>query len=129
MDIDGGMSQIITQAVEHEKFRLANLNWGWTDDAIGVILLRAIFTNLVPYTTDQAVIQRYLTTSNERQAASAIWTNGLLSVPASALLFLVGTSLFVFYCIFPIDSRRSRRPTKYFRGLSPRKCPLGSPGW
>ena len=52
---------------------------------------------LVPYTTDQTVIQRYLTTPDEKQAARAVWTNAAMVIPATFLFFTVGTALFVFY--------------------------------
>ena len=42
-------------------------------------------------------MQRYLTTPTEKEAAKAIWTNALLSVPVSLLFFGVGTALFVYY--------------------------------
>jgi Na+/proline symporter len=42
-------------------------------------------------------VQRYLTTIDQRQAARAIWTNAVLSIPSGLLFFCVGTGLFVFY--------------------------------
>jgi Na+/proline symporter len=58
-------------------------------------------TSLVSYTTDQSVIQRYLTTSSEKQAAKALWTNALIT-PISGLIFYgLGTSLFLFYQSHP----------------------------
>ena len=50
-----------------------------------------------PYTTDQAVIQRYLTTKDEKAAARSIWTNGLISIPGSFLFFVAGTCLYAFF--------------------------------
>jgi len=97
-NLDGGFSQLVSAGIENGKFNPAHLNWDWTSDALIVVILGAIFTNsLVPYTTDQAVIQRYLTTPDERQAARAIWLNGFLAIFAGVLFLLVGTGLFVFY--------------------------------
>ena len=50
-----------------------------------------------PYTTDQSVVQRYLTTKDESSAARGIWLNGLLAIPVGALFMLLGTCLFVFF--------------------------------
>ena len=75
---------VIDVATDQDKLRLARLSWDWTGPALGVILLGAVFNNLVPYSSDQAVVQRYLTTRDEkRRAARAVWTGALLSVPAS----------------------------------------------
>ena len=52
-----------------------------------VILLGSMFQNLVQYGSDQAVVQRYMTTETEGKAARAIWTNGFMSVGASILFF------------------------------------------
>jgi SSS family solute:Na+ symporter len=101
-NLDGGFNQFVSVAIENNKFNIANLNWDWTSDALIVVILGAVFTNsLVPYTTDQAVIQRYLTTPNEKQAARAIWLNGFLAIFAGILFLLVGTGLFVFYKTYP----------------------------
>jgi Na+/proline symporter len=59
------------------------------------------FNNLVPYTADQAVVQRYLTPSDERRAASAVWMGTFLALPASIVFFGLGTALFAFYRAHP----------------------------
>jgi len=99
--IDGGMGAVMDTAAAHDKLRLADMSWDWTGPAIGVILLGALFNNLVPYTSDQAVVQRYLTTRDEKRAASAVWAGAILSFPASILFFAVGTVLFAFYQAHP----------------------------
>jgi len=43
------------------------------------------------------VVQRYLTTPDEKSAAKAIWTNAIMVIPGSALIFMVGTGLFVYF--------------------------------
>jgi Na+/proline symporter len=106
LSLEGGLSEMFQLAAEHDKLRVARLSWSWTGDALWVVVLGALFSNsLVPYTTDQAVIQRYLTTPTERQAARAIWLNVLVGVPASLLFFLLGTALFAFYHAHPAALR------------------------
>jgi SSS family solute:Na+ symporter len=99
--VDGGLAEILTLASNQHKLRMVDLSWDWTGPAIGVILLGAVFNNLVPYTTDQAVVQRYLTTRDERRAARAVWIGAWLSVPASLVFFFMGTALFAFYTSHP----------------------------
>ena len=74
-------------------------NWTWdvTVEAVWIVIIGNVFANLIPYTTDQTVIQRYLTTPSQKEAARAIWTNAALTLPASLLFFGLGTALFVFY--------------------------------
>jgi SSS family transporter len=100
--LDGGMGELISVGRVKDKFDLAYLSWDWTSEALIVVILGAIFTNsIIPYTTDQAVIQRYLTTPDERQAAKAIWFNGIMAIPIGLLFLLVGTGLYVFYSSNP----------------------------
>jgi len=80
-----------------DKFHALNLTWDYTTTAVWVVLLGNLFTNLVPYSADQTVIQRYLTTPTEKQAANAIWTNAALTVPAALIFFFLGTALYAFY--------------------------------
>lgn len=102
--VDGGPAQAMAMAAAEHKLTLAHFSWSVSGDDFWVILLGAMFANgLVPYTTDQAVIQRYLTTSDERQAARAIWANALISVPATVLFFAMGTAIWCFYRSRPPD--------------------------
>lgn len=95
---DGGMTDLWTVGQAHGKF-FSNLSWspGVTMATGWVILLGQLFTNLISYTSNQEVVQRYLTTSDERQAARAIWFNALVSIPSGLIFFALGTALFVFY--------------------------------
>lgn len=95
--LPGGLGEVIQVGGEFGKTAVVQLEGGLVAESIFVIVLAGIFGNLVQYTTDQAVIQRYLTTPTEREAKKAIWLNGILSVPASLLFFFLGTALFAFY--------------------------------
>ena len=95
--IPDGWSGFLTEAQAGHKLHLANLGFDWTQPVLFVVVLGAIFNNIMPYTSDQAVIQRYLTTPDERSAKFALWTSGLLAIPASMLFFGLGTLLWVYY--------------------------------
>ena len=53
---------------------MINTDWKFVNgiDSIWVIILGGIFAQILSYGTDQAVVQRYLTTSTEKEAAKAI---------------------------------------------------------
>ena len=100
--LDGGLSTMISIGTEKGKFAMPAFEWSWSGDALFVLLLGGIFSNaLVPYTSDQAVVQRYLTTSSEKEAQKAVWTNACLAVPASLIFSVMGIALFVFYKVNP----------------------------
>lgn len=93
-----GMMDIADQA---DKLNVLDFRFGLTDATFWVLLLGGLGANLISYGTDQAVIQRYLTTRNERAAAQSIWTNAVLTIPASLIFFGIGTALFAFYKTHP----------------------------
>ncbi len=96
---EGSTREVLLTAWEGEKFRMANFHWDATSAnlALWVVILGGFGQQFASYTSDQAVVQRYMTTSDERRAGRAIWTNALLSVPGSLLFFGMGAGLYVFY--------------------------------
>lgn len=102
MHIPGGAAKIWEVATTDDKL-FGPLQWT-TDLTIGtawVILIGNLFSNLIPYTATQDVVQRYVSTKDEKQAARSIWTNALMVVPSTALFFAVGTALYAFYRLNP----------------------------
>jgi SSS family transporter len=100
--IDGGFSTFFSIGFADAKFTLAYLDPPWAIDvpSLLVVFLAGV-GSIIPYTSDQTVIQKYLTTKDEKAAGRSIWTNGLITVPASFLFFGLGTALYVFYKTHP----------------------------
>ncbi len=95
--VEGGWSGLISTAAAHDKFHMVNWTGDYTSTALWVIVVGWTLSNLIPYTADQAVVQRYLTTKDEKEAARSLWTNAALTIPAGFIFFGLGTALFVFY--------------------------------
>ena len=95
--IEVGVGELMSMAWNQGKFDI--LNWGgdYTTTAVWVVLFGSMAGTLVTYTSDQTVIQRYLTTPTEKQAAKALWTNGLITLPAGLIFYGLGTAIFLFY--------------------------------
>lgn len=94
---DGGLAAIVSAGADYDKFHMFNWTWDWTTTAVWVVIVGNFFLNLVPYTSDQAVVQRYFTTKDEKAAAKSIWTNAALLLPSTLTLFMLGTGLWAFY--------------------------------
>lgn len=87
-------------ATDSGKFHLVNADFGstsFTTMAIWVVIIGGFGQNIASYTADQAVVQRYMTTSNEKLAAKSIWLNGFMAIPAAAVFFGMGTAFWMFY--------------------------------
>jgi len=94
---DGGLSGLVEDATASGKLEFADPSWDLTRSSLFVIVLGAIFSNLIPYASDQSVVQRYLTVRDEREAKRAIIGGAILAVPASIIFFGLGTALWGFY--------------------------------
>ena len=103
MSTEGGISGCIEIALENDKLQLFNLNNTWSQATWWVIILGGLANNLISYTSDQTVIQRYLTTSNEKSAGRGILVNGVMSVFVSVAFYMIGTGLYTFYKTHPAE--------------------------
>ena len=77
---------------------------------------------------DQTVIQRYLTTRDQKDAARGIWTNAVLTVPASIIFFGVGTALWAFYRTNPQMLNPTSRIDDVFPWFIAQQLPPGVVG-
>ena len=96
-----GPGQIMTTALENDKFSLGSFGSSLTESTFWVVLIYGIFINLQNYGIDQNYVQRYMASRSDAEAKrSALW-GGLLYVPVSLLFFLIGTALFSYYTALP----------------------------
>lgn len=126
--VPGGISQIISMGVAEGKFQAANLTWDATTTALWVVILGNFFKFVIPYSSDQTCIQRYLTTPDEKQAARAIWINAAMSVPGWSLFFAVGTALWAFYKVHPELLNPVAQTDEIFPWFMAQQLPMGIAG-
>lgn len=94
---DGGLTKIINIAIEHDKMAIFDFSFDLTSATFWVVVFGGLANNLITYTSDQAVIQRYMTTSSEKAASKSIMLNGVLSVVVSLVFYFIGTAMFGYY--------------------------------
>lgn len=95
--LDGGFIQLFSEASEGHKLVLADLGNSIAEPVLWVMIVGGFFGQLVTYSSDQVVVQRYLTTATEQKARKSIYTNALLTIPASIIFFGVGSALWVYF--------------------------------
>ncbi|MEO5995489.1 MAG: sodium/solute symporter [Chitinophagaceae bacterium] len=125
---NGGFSGLIREAYDNDKFRVANLGWSMSQPVLWVVAVGAFLTNLVTYTSDQVVVQRYLTTATEKEARRSIYTNALMVIPATLIFFGVGTALWVFFRHHPGDLNPHGRTDDVFPWFISQELPTGLSG-
>ncbi|MCT4591409.1 MAG: cyclically-permuted mutarotase family protein [Carboxylicivirga sp.] len=99
--LDGGWNQLMEISIENSKFTFYEGALDFSKPTIWVVTLGGIANNLISYSSDQTVIQRYLTTKDEKSAGKSIVMNGFLSIAVSFLFYFIGTALFAYYKQMP----------------------------
>lgn len=106
LGVDGGPVEVFKTAADAGKFSWGELGAGveggrlWFDASaatILVVLLYGLFVNLQNFGIDQNYIQRYIASSSDQEARKSLWLGAILYIPVSAVFFLIGTTLFVYY--------------------------------
>jgi SSS family transporter len=126
--LNGGFGQLFTEAMNHDKFRLAITDWTITEPVLWVVFVGGFLSQLVTYSSDQVVVQRYLTTSTEKEAKKSIYTNAILVIPASLIFFSVGTALWVYYRHHPAALNPHGRTDDVFPWYISNQLPSGLAG-
>ncbi|WP_409994773.1 sodium:solute symporter family transporter [Blastopirellula marina] len=128
--VDGGVSGFLSTAAADNKFNMANLHWDATatQTALWVVIVGSIAQNISSYTADQAVVQRYMTTPTQTLAARSIWTNAVLSIPATILFFGIGAGLHAFYQSHPEKLDPTITTDQIFPLFIAREIPVGLAG-
>jgi SSS family transporter len=127
--IEGGMGKLIEISMENQKFTMFDLSFSWKSATLWVILLGGLANNLISYSADQTVIQRYMTTKDEPSAAKGIMMNGILSVIVSVLFYFIGTALYAYYKTQPGELNFAMQNTDaIFPHFIMSKMPVGVAG-
>lgn len=97
--INGGISEIFNTLL-NEKFISKNeliFDFNILNNSIFIIAVGAGINTLSSYISSQDVVQRFTTTTDITKLKKMTYGNGILSIGTATILYLIGTSLFVFY--------------------------------
>lgn len=98
---EGGFAGAWQIAVADDKMRLFEWSMDYRTVTFWVAIIGGLANNLISYTSDQTVIQRYMTTKDEKAAGRSILMNGVMSVFVSIAFYVIGTGLYTFYQTHP----------------------------
>lgn len=91
------METIRTTISDFDKTNIFDFTWSFSEPTFWVVIIGGLATNLISYGSDQTVIQRYLTTTDEQSAAKSIRIGAWMALPSTLIFFTLGTLLFVYY--------------------------------
>ena len=97
LDSSSSPAAIFELAQERNKFNIADLSLDFTKSTFWVVVFGGLASAMVTQGTDQTIVQRYLTARNLRDSRKTLYTNAVLTLPATLIFFGIGTLLFNFY--------------------------------
>lgn len=95
--IDGGVSGLLQVGVNDLKFRCIDPAFSLHTPNIYVIMTASFFLYIIPFASDQTIVQRYFVGHDDRDAGRGLWVNAWMVLPGTITLFLLGTVFYVFY--------------------------------
>lgn len=112
--LPGGIGQVIEVAGDAGKFSFAEfrdgkpqpVSWELTlHSKTAMMMLVLGLTNwLYEYSCVQYTVQRYAASRSTHEARVAMWVAAVCSIPIWLFFMLLGTSLYVFYQVFPTQA-------------------------
>ena len=98
--IHGGWGTVWDTLTTGHKFMLENEVWFSPDivsSSVFIIFIGGGLGTFASYISSQDIVQRFTTTTDMKQLNKMTLGNGVVSIFAATIFFLVGTALFVFY--------------------------------
>ena len=125
---DGGFSGFLAKGLEAQKFTVFDWTLDFTKPCFWVVFIGGVVANLASYTSDQCVVQRYMTTPDEKGAARSILFNGVLSFINCFVFFAMGVALWTFYQSHAAALPAGTKPDAVLPIFIARELPTGLSG-
>ena len=81
----------------YDKLTVFDFSFDWQSSTFWVVLIGGFSLNLIQYGADQTVVQRYLTTKDQKTAEDSLRLGAWLTVPSTIIFFSIGTLLYLYY--------------------------------
>jgi len=94
--VPDGFSGLVSEARTEGKFNAFSFDWNFTQPTVWVFCSLAVTTVFLQL-SDQTLMQRALSATDEKSARNSVMLAGVLNLPIALMLFFTGTALFVYY--------------------------------
>jgi solute:Na+ symporter, SSS family len=110
-ELPGGLGQIFDVATANGKLAFAELDNGtlrpvsWDislySKTASMMLIIGLISWLTEYSSNQNTVQRFCAAKSDQEARKAMFICAIVSLPTWAFFMFLGTSLYVFFQVFP----------------------------
>lgn len=80
-----------------DKLKLFDFRFDFTTPTFWVVIIGGLSMHLFTYGADQTTVQRYLTTTNQKESIRSLKLGAWLTVPSTIVFFSIGTLMFLFF--------------------------------
>lgn len=94
---EGGLGGVFSIASAHDKLNAFDFTPVVSRPTFWVVMIGGTVANLATYTSDQRVIQRYLTVKDVPAAAKSMWMQIGAGCVSSTLCFFIGLGIWTYY--------------------------------
>lgn len=95
--LDGGITEFLAVSMPEDKMKLFDWSWDLTEATVWGFIFLVVFDVVLTFPKDQVLMQRVLSTRNDRDAGRSIWTFAAIMLPGGFMFYMIGTALYVFY--------------------------------
>ena len=125
----GNVAEIWRLCADTGHTRLVNLDFSpFVQTTLWWLVLGQGLNTLGAYSTDQVLVQRYLSTKSRRDMVKAIALNGALCIPQVICLFCVGLGLTAYYLLDPALAATLAKPDQVLANFIVNVLPVGVAG-
>ena len=127
-ELPGGFGHVIEVGREAEKFGVGDFEFDLGGRTVVTMVMVGIFSWVNEYSSNQNVVQRYLSASSTREARKATAICAVMSVPTWVLFFFIGTALWVYYQTVPDAAVAGLEADQVFPHFIVTQIPVGLAG-
>jgi len=98
----GDVGRIWQIASDAGHTKMITGGFSWTEITVWGLIGFNVITVLNSYGSDQLIVQRYLTAGNKKAMTGAVMFNGIVTLPVTLALSLLGVALFAYYHTHPV---------------------------
>ncbi len=99
--LPGGLGQVLEVGSAANKFSLGSFEWDVHQRTFWTVAILGVLNWLNIYSGEQTIVQRYVSARTTREARKATILFSTVAVPVWTMFFFIGTSLFVFFKVYP----------------------------
>jgi SSS family solute:Na+ symporter len=92
-----GAGPIYDTAMQFDKTKMVNVSFDFTTPTLWGFIILYTFDTVLTFPKDQVLMQRVLSTPDEKQASRSVWMFALILLPAGFIFYIIGTTLFAYY--------------------------------